>query len=44
VLPGVTLGRGSVIAAGALVAHDVPPHTLVAGVPARVIKRLSPER
>ena len=44
VLPGVTLGHGSVIAAGALVARDVPPNTLVAGVPARVIKRLSPER
>jgi acetyltransferase-like isoleucine patch superfamily enzyme len=44
VLPGVTLGHGSVIAAGALVARDVPPHTLVAGVPARVIKRLSPDR
>ena len=42
VLPGVTLGHGCVVAAGALVARDVPPHTLVAGVPARVIKRLSP--
>jgi len=41
VLPGVTLGHGSVIAAGALVARDVPPNTLVAGVPARVIKQLS---
>ena len=41
VLPGVTLGQGSVIAAGALVAKDVPPNTLVAGVPARVIKHLS---
>jgi acetyltransferase-like isoleucine patch superfamily enzyme len=40
ILPGVTLGRGSVVAAGALVARDVPPHTLVAGVPARPIKSL----
>ena len=40
ILPGVTLGRGCVVAAGALVTRDVPPHTLVAGVPARPIKVL----
>jgi acetyltransferase-like isoleucine patch superfamily enzyme len=40
ILPGVTLGRGCVVAAGALVTRDVPPHTLVAGVPARAIKTL----
>ena len=40
VLPGVTIGRGSVVAAGAMVTKDVPPDTLVAGVPARVIRQL----
>jgi maltose O-acetyltransferase len=40
ILPGVTLGRGCVVAAGALVAHDVPAHTLVGGVPARRISDL----
>jgi acetyltransferase-like isoleucine patch superfamily enzyme len=44
ILPGVTLGHGCVVAAGALVARDVAPHTLVAGVPARPIKQLSPTR
>lgn len=41
--PGVTIGRHSVVAAGAVVVHDVPPDTLVAGVPARVVRRLAPE-
>jgi acetyltransferase-like isoleucine patch superfamily enzyme len=40
ILGGVTLGRGSVVAAGAVVTKDVPPRTLVAGVPARVIRAL----
>jgi len=38
ILPGVTIGEHSIVAAGAVVTKDVPPHTLVAGVPARVIK------
>ena len=38
VLQGVTVGEDSVVAAGAVVTRDVPPATLVAGVPARVVR------
>ena len=38
VLPGVTIGDGCIVAAGAVVTKDVPPNTIVAGVPAKVIK------
>jgi acetyltransferase-like isoleucine patch superfamily enzyme len=40
VLPGVTIGAGSVVAAGAVVAQDVPPRSIVGGVPARVIRSI----
>jgi acetyltransferase-like isoleucine patch superfamily enzyme len=40
VLSGVRIGRGAIVAAGAVVVKDVPPFTLVAGVPARVIREL----
>jgi len=40
VLPGVTIGRHAVVAAGAVVTRDVPEFTVVAGVPAKVIKHI----
>lgn len=40
ILPGVTIGEHSVVAAGAVVTKDVPSHSLVAGVPARIIKQI----
>jgi maltose O-acetyltransferase len=40
VLGGVTIGEGAVVAAGALVRADVPPHTLWGGVPARFLRNL----
>jgi acetyltransferase-like isoleucine patch superfamily enzyme len=42
VLPGVTLGEGCIVAAGAVVTHDVPPHVQVGGVPASVMRTLKP--
>ena len=39
VLDGVTIGRGSVIGAGAVVSRDIPPYSVAVGVPARVIKK-----
>lgn len=38
IMPGVTIGEGSVVAANATVTKDVPPHSLVGGSPARVLK------
>ncbi|MCS7174313.1 2,3,4,5-tetrahydropyridine-2,6-dicarboxylate N-acetyltransferase [Pseudothermotoga sp.] len=40
VLEGVRVGRGAVVAAGAVVINDVEPYTVVAGVPARFVKRV----
>ena len=43
VMSGVTIGRGAVVAAGAVVTKDVPPYAIVGGVPAKVIKYRFPE-
>jgi galactoside O-acetyltransferase len=40
ILKGVTIGEGAVVAAGSVVTKDVPPYTVVAGNPARVIREL----
>lgn len=40
IMPGVTVGENAVVAAGALVTKDVPADTLVAGIPAKVMKKL----
>ena len=44
ILKGVTIGEGAVVAAGSVVTRDVPPYTLVAGNPARPIRKLHPSR
>jgi acetyltransferase-like isoleucine patch superfamily enzyme len=43
VMPGVTIGQGSIVVAGAVVMSDVPTYTVVAGNPARQIRKLIPE-
>lgn len=45
ILKGVTIGRGSVVAAGAVVTRSCPPYSIIAGVPARVVRsRFTPEQ
>ena len=40
ILPGVSVGNGAIVAAGAVVTDDVPENSLVAGVPAQVVRKL----
>ncbi len=44
VMAGVTIGRGTIVAAGSVVTHDLPPFVLAGGVPAKVIKPLPTRR
>ena len=41
VLPGVNIGRGSVIGAGSVVTHDIPPSSLAYGNPAKVVRKIT---
>ncbi len=43
VLKGVTVGKGAVVAVGAVVTKDIPPYSIAAGVPAKVIKQINKE-
>ena len=40
ILSGVTIGESAIVGAGAVVTKDVPPHAIVAGVPARLIRKI----
>ena len=42
IMKGVTVGKGSIVALGSIVTKDVPPYTVVAGNPAKVVKNLTP--
>lgn len=44
ILPGVTIGRGAIVGTASVVAADVPPFTMVLGVPARPVKKLDASR
>lgn len=44
IMPGVTIGRGSVVGTAAVVTKDVPPFSVVAGVPAKIVKTLDPAK
>lgn len=44
ILPGITIGNGAVVAAGAVVTKDVAPYTVVAGVPAKPVSKRFPKQ
>lgn len=44
VLQGVTIGDNAIVAAGSVVTKDVPPNTIVAGVPARIVRTIDPDK
>lgn len=41
IMNGVTIGKGAVVGCGSVVTHDVPPHTVVAGNPAKIIRAIN---
>lgn len=43
ILPGITIGEGAIVGAGSVVTKDVPPYTIVAGNPARIIREIPPD-
>lgn len=42
IMPGVTIGRGTTVAAGAVVTRDIPEFSVAMGIPARVVKKVKP--